>query len=175
MAEFLLELRSEEIPARMQATAANDLKRLVLAGLKEAGLIFETADCYATPRRLTVVIEGLPTEQPDTREERKGPKVDAPEKAIEGFLKSVGLKSSRSFTILMRLLSSDDKRVPQVRAFPRHARDKQMQYTNHHWHPWPAGECRWQYPLPAGAHRLCPHPRSQDYSFCRWRKCDCRR
>jgi glycyl-tRNA synthetase beta chain len=91
MAEFLLELRSEEIPARMQATAANDLKRLVLAGLKEAGLIFETAECYATPRRLTVVIEGLPTEQPDTREERKGPKVDAPEKAIEGFLRSVGL------------------------------------------------------------------------------------
>ena len=91
MAEFLLELRSEEIPARMQATASADLKRLVVDGLKEAGLIHETVDCYATPRRLTVVVEGLPTEQPDTREERKGPKADAPEKAIEGFLRSVGL------------------------------------------------------------------------------------
>ena len=91
MAEFLLELRSEEIPARMQATASADLKRLVISGLNEAGLIHETVDCFATPRRLTVVVEGLPTEQPDTREERKGPKTDAPEKAIEGFLKSVGL------------------------------------------------------------------------------------
>jgi glycyl-tRNA synthetase beta chain len=91
MAEFLLELRSEEIPARMQATASADLKRLVVSGLNEAGLIHETVNCFATPRRLTVVIEGLPTEQPDTREERKGPKTDAPEKAIEGFLKSVGL------------------------------------------------------------------------------------
>jgi glycyl-tRNA synthetase beta chain len=91
MAEFLLELRSEEIPARMQATASADLKRLIVDGLKEAGLIHETVDCYATPRRLTVVVDGLPTEQPDTREERKGPKADAPEKAIEGFLRSVGL------------------------------------------------------------------------------------
>ena len=91
MAEFLLELRSEEIPARMQATAAADLKRLVLDGLKEAGLVHETADCFATPRRLTLVIDGLPDEQPDTREERKGPNVNAPEKAIEGFLRSVGL------------------------------------------------------------------------------------
>ena len=91
MAEFLLEPRSEEIPARMQATASADLKRLVISGLNEAGLIHETVDCFATPRRLTVVVEGLPTEQPDTREERKGPKTDAPEKAIEGFLKSVGL------------------------------------------------------------------------------------
>jgi glycyl-tRNA synthetase beta chain len=91
MAEFLLELRSEEIPARMQATAAADLQRLVVDGLKEAGLVHETVSAYATPRRLTLAIDGLPTEQPDTREERKGPKADAPEKAIEGFLRSVAL------------------------------------------------------------------------------------
>ncbi len=91
MVEFLLELLSEEIPARMQARAADDLKRLVCDGLKDAGLEFETAEAYATPRRLALVIDGLPTEQPDVREERKGPKADAPGKAVEGFLRSVGL------------------------------------------------------------------------------------
>jgi len=91
MAEFLLELLSEEIPARMQGKACDDLKRLVCDGLKEAGLSFDTAQAYVTPRRLALVIDGLPTEQPDVREERKGPKADAPEKAIEGFLKSLGL------------------------------------------------------------------------------------
>ena len=91
MTEFLLELLSEEIPARMQARAADDLKRLVCDGLKDAGLEFETAEAFATPRRLALVVDGLPTEQPDVREERKGPKADAPEKAVEGFLRSVGL------------------------------------------------------------------------------------
>jgi len=91
MAEFLLELLSEEIPARMQGKACDDLKRLVCDGLKEAGLSFDTALARATPRRLALVVDGLPTEQPDVREERKGPKADAPEKAIEGFLKSLGL------------------------------------------------------------------------------------
>ncbi|MBW7837869.1 MAG: glycine--tRNA ligase subunit beta [Sphingomonadales bacterium] len=91
MAELLLELFSEEIPARMQARAAEDLKRLVTDKLKEAGLTWEKADAFASPRRLTLVVDGLPTTQPDTVEERKGPRADAPEKAIDGFLKSVGL------------------------------------------------------------------------------------
>jgi glycyl-tRNA synthetase beta chain len=91
VAELLLELLSEEIPARMQAKAADDLKRLVCDGLKKAGLSFETAEAYATPRRLALVVDGLPTAQPDISEERKGPKADAPEQAIAGFLKSVGL------------------------------------------------------------------------------------
>jgi glycyl-tRNA synthetase beta chain len=91
MAEFLLELFSEEIPARMQARAAEDLKRLVTDRLKAAGLDFEKADAYATPRRLALVVEGLPEKQPDLREERRGPRVDAPEKAIKGFLASAGL------------------------------------------------------------------------------------
>ena len=91
MAEFLLELLSEEIPARMQGKASDDLKRLVCDGLKDAGLKFDNAEAYATPRRLTLMIDGLATEQPDVREERKGPKADAPEKAIAGFLGAVGL------------------------------------------------------------------------------------
>jgi len=95
MAELLLELFSEEIPARMQARAADDLKRLVTAGLKEAGLDHGDARAYVTPRRLTLVVEDLPDKQPDLREEKRGPKVDAPEKAIEGFLKANGLTLSQ--------------------------------------------------------------------------------
>jgi glycyl-tRNA synthetase beta chain len=91
MAELLLEILSEEIPARMQARAANDLKRLVCDGLKEAALDFESANTFVTPRRLTLVIDGLPTETPDISEERRGPKTDAPEKAVQGFLGSIGL------------------------------------------------------------------------------------
>ena len=91
MAEFLLELLSEEIPARMQARAAEDLKRLVTEKLKAAGLEFSKADAFVTPRRLALVIDGLPVAQPDVKEERKGPRVDAPAQAIEGFLRSTGL------------------------------------------------------------------------------------
>ena len=91
MAELLLELLSEEIPARMQARAAADLERLVCAALKEAALDYERARAYVTPRRLALVVDGLPLAQPDVTVERKGPRVDAPEKAIEGFLRSVGL------------------------------------------------------------------------------------
>jgi glycyl-tRNA synthetase beta chain len=97
MPQFLLELRSEEIPARMQAKACADLLKLAQEKLKAAGL--QTKDnqlnvqTYVTPRRLTLVVDGLPEKQPDTREEKKGPKVDAPQKAIDGFLGSVGLSS----------------------------------------------------------------------------------
>jgi len=93
MAELLIELFSEEIPARMQTRAADDLKRLVTDGLKGAGLSFDSAEAYATPRRLALVVGGLPEKQPDLCEERRGPRVDAPEKAIKGFLASVGLGS----------------------------------------------------------------------------------
>ena len=92
MAELLLELFSEEIPARMQLPATADLERLMTARLKDAGLDFTSMKAFATPRRLTLVVDGLPASQPDVTEERKGPRADAPEKAIEGFLKSVGLK-----------------------------------------------------------------------------------
>ncbi|MBK1668448.1 glycine--tRNA ligase subunit beta [Rhodovibrio sodomensis] len=93
MPQFLLELRSEEIPARMQAKACADLQKLAQEKLKAASLSYETLASYVTPRRLTLVVDGLPDKQPDTREEKKGPKVDAPQKAIEGFLRSVGLNA----------------------------------------------------------------------------------
>ncbi len=93
MSEFLLELLSEEIPARMQLRAAADLKRLVTDGLKKARLDFTSAEAHVTPRRLALVVDGLPDRQPDLKEERKGPKVGAPDKAIEGFLSSLGLDS----------------------------------------------------------------------------------
>jgi glycyl-tRNA synthetase beta chain len=93
MADLLFEILSEEIPARMQSRAADDLQRLVGDGLKQAGLSLETIKSFAGPRRLTLAVEGLPTAQPDTSEERKGPSVDAPEKAIQGFLKANGFAS----------------------------------------------------------------------------------
>ena len=88
MAELLLELFSEEIPARMQNRAAADLRRLAVDALKAEGLGFETAESYVTPRRLALVVDGLPTRQPDRREEKRGPRVGAPDKAIQGFLRA---------------------------------------------------------------------------------------
>lgn len=93
MSELLLELFSEEIPARMQSKASADLKQLVITSLQDAGLSFETAHTYETPRRLTLVIEGLSKKSPDIREERRGPRVGAPEKAVQGFLRGAGLNS----------------------------------------------------------------------------------
>ncbi|GAA0596298.1 glycine--tRNA ligase subunit beta [Caenispirillum bisanense] len=91
MTEFLLEVFSEEIPARMQAKAAEDLKTLIVTGLEKQGITPERPRAFVTPRRLVVVMEGLPLSQPDVKEERKGPKVDAPAAAVDGFLRSTGL------------------------------------------------------------------------------------
>ncbi|KQZ16302.1 glycine--tRNA ligase subunit beta [Mesorhizobium sp. Root552] len=93
MPDLLLELRSEEIPARMQRKAAGDLKKLVTDGLVEAGLTYEAAREYWTPRRLTLDIRGLTARSKDIHEERKGPSTKAPEQAITGFLRSAGLSS----------------------------------------------------------------------------------
>ena len=93
MPDLLLELRSEEIPARMQRKAAGDLRKLVTDALVDAGLTYEAAREYWTPRRLALDLRGLTARSADIREERKGPRVDAPEKAIEGFLRSAGLSS----------------------------------------------------------------------------------
>jgi len=93
MLELLLELFSEEIPARMQTRAREDLARLLGDKLKAAGLEFGEIKTFATPRRLTAVVEGLPKRSPDVSEERKGPRIDAPEQAINGFLKAAGLAS----------------------------------------------------------------------------------
>jgi glycyl-tRNA synthetase beta chain len=91
MPDLLIELFSEEIPARMQARAAEDLRKRVTDGLVEAGLTYASAAAFATPRRLALTVEGVVGESPTLREERKGPRLDAPAAALEGFLRSTGL------------------------------------------------------------------------------------
>jgi glycyl-tRNA synthetase beta chain len=103
MPELLIELFSEEIPARMQAKAAEDLKAMITNGLVDAGLTYEGAQVHATPRRLVLSVEGLNAKAADMLEERKGPRTDAPKPAIAGFLKSTGLK-------LEELKVQDDKK-----------------------------------------------------------------
>ncbi|HEY6703902.1 MAG TPA: glycine--tRNA ligase subunit beta [Xanthobacteraceae bacterium] len=93
MPDLLLELFSEEIPARMQARAAEDLRKLVTDRLVGAGLLYEGAKAFVTPRRLALAVQGLPARQPDVKEEKKGPRVGAPEGAVQGFLRAAGLKS----------------------------------------------------------------------------------
>jgi len=93
MPDLLLEFLSEEIPARMQARAAEDLQKMVTDRLIAAGLAYEGAKGFATPRRLALSVHGVPARQPDVKEEKKGPRVGAPENAIVGFLKAAGLQS----------------------------------------------------------------------------------
>lgn len=125
MAELLIELFSEEIPARMQGRAAEDLEKQLTDGLKKAGLAWDRADAFSTPRRLTVVIDGIPDAQPDVREERKGPKVGAPEKAVQGFLGSVGLtldqvekretpKGEFLFAVIEKKGQATDQVLPEI-------------------------------------------------------------
>jgi len=103
MPDILIELLSEEIPARMQARAADDLRRLVTDGLVGAGLTYAHSRAYATPRRLTLAIEGASAQSPTQVEDRKGPKVGAPQPAIDGFLRSTGLRMDQ-------LVAQDDKK-----------------------------------------------------------------
>ncbi|MBL3569259.1 glycine--tRNA ligase subunit beta [Rhodovulum sulfidophilum] len=103
MPDLLIELFSEEIPARMQAGAREALRQRVTDGLVEAGLSYGHARAWSTPRRLVLAIEGLSARSPDLKEERKGPRVDAPEKALEGFLRSTGLTKDQ-------LEARDDKK-----------------------------------------------------------------
>ena len=91
MPDLLIELLSEEIPARMQPRARADLKRLVTDGLVEAGLTYAGAEAFSTPRRLALTVQGLTARSADTAEERRGPRVGAPEKAVEGFLRGAGV------------------------------------------------------------------------------------
>lgn len=100
MPDLLLELFSEEIPARMQRKAADDLKKLVTDALVERGLVYEGAKAFATPRRLALHVAGLPVRGRDVREERKGPRVGAPDAAVQGFLKAAGLSSLDQATIV---------------------------------------------------------------------------
>src|ERR1700730_18035196 len=93
MTDLLLEFFSEEIPARMQAKAADDLRRMVTDRLVAEGLVYEGAKALPTPRRLSLTVHGLPARHSDLKEERRGPRVGGPDAAIQGFLKATGLAS----------------------------------------------------------------------------------
>jgi glycyl-tRNA synthetase beta chain len=154
MPDLLIELFSEEIPARMQARAREDLKRLVTDGLVEAGLTYASAGAFSTPRRLVLSVEGLTGESPTVREERRGPRVDAPKKALEGFLRATGLRKEELeqredrrgkvwFAVIERPGRPADEIVAEVlertiRQFPW---PKSMR--------WGAGTLRWVRPLHA--------------------------
>ncbi|SDE46333.1 glycine--tRNA ligase subunit beta [Limimaricola pyoseonensis] len=152
MPDLLIELFSEEIPARMQARAAEDLKRLVTDGLVEAGLTYASAGAFRTPRRLALSVEGLSAASRDTVEERKGPRVGAPEKALEGFLRSTGLT-------LEQLEIRDEKKgqsyFAQIthKGRPAEAIVAEVLSRTIRDFPWPksmrwgAGELRWVRPL----------------------------
>src|SRR5260370_1230607 len=105
MPDLLLELFSEEIPARMQAKAADDLRRMVTDKLVAEGLVYEGAKAFATPRRLTLTVHGIPARQSDLKEERKGPRVGRPEAAIHGLLKTTDTASRADQRAPLRGLS----------------------------------------------------------------------
>ena len=152
MPDLLVELYSEEIPARMQARAREDLRRLVTDGLVEAGLTYASAGAFSTPRRLALSVEGLTGKSPTVREERRGPRVDAPEKALAGFLRATGLRKEELeqredrkgkvwFAVIERPGRPADEIVAEVlertiRQFPW---PKAMR--------WGAGTLRWVRPL----------------------------
>ncbi|RVV98754.1 glycine--tRNA ligase subunit beta [Mesobaculum littorinae] len=152
MPDLLIELFSEEIPARMQGRAADDLKRRVTDGLVEAGLTYASAGAFSTPRRLVLSVEGLTAESPAQTEERKGPRVDAPDKAIEGFLRSTGLARQDLET---RSEKKGEVYFAVIRRPGRPARDivAEVLETVVRGFPWPksmrwgAGEMRWVRPL----------------------------
>lgn len=148
MPQLLLEIFSEEIPARMQQGAARDLERMVSDRLKAAGLTWEALTTYAGPRRLTLVIDGLPTATPDREEEVKGPRASAPEQALEGFLRKTGLTRDQLTErdgVLFAILSSKGRATTDlvaetvdqvIRTFPW---PKSMR--------WGSGTLRWVRPI----------------------------
>lgn len=152
MADLLIELFSEEIPARMQRRAAADLQKLVTDGLVEAGLTYAGAVAHCTPRRLALSVQGLTDESPTTTEARRGPRVDAPEKALAGFLRSTGLTREQ-------LDEEDDKKgrvfIARITNPGRPAAEivAEVLETTIRNFPWPksmrwgAGSLRWVRPL----------------------------
>ncbi len=152
MPDLLIELFYEEIPARMQARAAEDLRRLVTGGLAEAGLACASAGAFATPRRLALAVEGLPAQSPATREERRGPRADAPERAIEGFLRSTGMRrdqleerETKKGKVLFAVIEKPGRPAPEIVAEVLEATIRNF--------PWPksmrwgSGTLRWVRPL----------------------------
>ncbi len=152
MADLLIELFSEEIPARMQAKAREDLRSLVTNGLVEAGLTYASAGAFSTPRRLTLAIEGLTTESRPVREERKGPNTTAPAAAVEGFLRSTGLtldqlerRADKKGEVFFAVIEKPGRAAPEIIAEVLDATIRNF--------PWPksmrwgAGSLRWVRPL----------------------------
>ncbi|KPP93784.1 MAG: glycyl-tRNA synthetase beta subunit GlyS [Rhodobacteraceae bacterium HLUCCA08] len=152
MPDLLIELFSEEIPARMQARAAADFKRLMTDGLVEAGLTYADAGVFSTPRRLALVVGGLSGASPTLREDRKGPRVDAPEAALEGFLRSTGLSRDQ---LERRADKKGEVWFASIERPGRPAADIVAQVLEHviRSFPWPksmrwgAGSLRWVRPL----------------------------
>ncbi len=152
MPDLLLELFSEEIPARMQGKAREDLKSLVTNGLVEAGLTYASAGAFSTPRRLVLSVEGLSGQSPTLKEERKGPRSDAPEAALEGFLRSTGLtrdqlelRDEKKGQVWFAVIEKPGRAAPEIvaevveqviRSFPW---PKSMR--------WGSGSLRWVRPL----------------------------
>ncbi len=148
MAELLLELFSEEIPARMQRQAADDLARLVRTGLQDEGVDFAELETLAGPRRLTLIAKGLPLAQPDRSEERKGPRANAPEQALAGFLRSTGLTREQLVERDGILFAVIEKKGRQTTEIVAELVDKIIRTF-----PWPksmrwgSGTLRWVRPL----------------------------
>ena len=152
MSDLLIELFSEEIPARMQARARDDLKSLITNGLVDAGLTYAGAGAFSTPRRLTLAIEGLSPHSAPTREERKGPATTAPEAALQGFLRSTGLslgalqiRDEKKGQAYYAVIEKPGRAAPQIIA-------EVLEQTIRNF-PWPksmrwgAGNLRWVRPL----------------------------
>ncbi|MFN4154680.1 MAG: glycine--tRNA ligase subunit beta [Paracoccaceae bacterium] len=152
MSDLLIELFSEEIPARMQARARDDLKKLVTDGLVEAGLTYASAAAFSTPRRLTLAVEGLSAESRAVREERKGPNVSAPPAAVEGFLRSTGLtldqlekRADKKGEVYFAVIEKPGRKAPEIIAEVLESAIRNF--------PWPKsmrwgdGTLRWVRPL----------------------------
>jgi len=152
MADLLIELFSEEIPARMQAKASDALKRMMTEALKAAGLTFDAAEAFATPRRLALHVTGLPTSTPDISEERRGPRADAPEQAIAGFLRGAGVaredlveREDKKGTFLYAVIEKQGRAAADVVA-------EALEHTIRNF-PWPksqrwgSGSLKWVRPL----------------------------
>ncbi|MDO9526512.1 MAG: glycine--tRNA ligase subunit beta [Gemmobacter sp.] len=152
MADLLIELFSEEIPARMQSRARDDLKKLVTDGLVTAGLTYASAGAFSTPRRLTLTVQGLTAESPTLREERKGPRTDAPQAALDGFLRSTGLtrdqltvRDDKKAQVYYAVIEKPGRKSPAIIAEVLEATIRNF--------PWPksmrwgTGSLRWVRPL----------------------------
>lgn len=150
--DLLIELFSEEIPARMQPRAREDLRRLITDGLVDAGLTYASAGAFSTPRRLALAVEGLTAESKPVREERKGPRTDAPEKAIEGFLRSTGLtldqlerRAEKKGEVFFAVIEKPGRKAAEIVAEVLEATIRDF--------PWPksmrwgSGSLRWVRPL----------------------------